>query len=60
MSDAWTNDDWMAWRADNRRLIQEGWELQMIQKTDGTVEWWANKGDLSIQRRTPPSTTIEE
>jgi hypothetical protein len=46
----WTQEDWAAWRANNCRLLDEGWRLGTSFKLDGTVEQWAEKDGVRIRR----------
>lgn len=45
-----TDEELEAWRAENRRLLIEGWSISTNIMTDGTVEEWAIKGDQKIRR----------
>jgi hypothetical protein len=47
---AWTDDDWAAWRANNVRLMKEGWSLGTDIMLDGTVVSWAEKDGIRIRR----------
>lgn len=59
MSDKkWTAEDWAAWRAENLRLIREGWTLSTTQMIDGTVEEWAEKD--GVRKRRDPNWTRDE
>ena len=51
MSDTrWTADDWAAWRAENMRLLREGWSLGTGINLDGSVESYAEKDGIRIDR----------
>lgn len=46
----WTAEQWAAWRADNCRVLAEGWSLGTTTMPDGTVESWAEKDGTRIRR----------
>lgn len=46
----WTDADWANWRAENVRLLREGWRLGTNIMLDGTVEEYAEKDGVRIDR----------
>ena len=46
----WTDEGWAAWRAENIRLLREGWTLGSSQMADGTIEEYAEKDGVKINR----------
>lgn len=46
----WTAQDWAGWRAENARLLSEGWQIHTAQKLDGAVETYALKDGVRIDR----------
>lgn len=46
----WTAEDWANWRANNLRLLNEGWHLGTNINLDGTVESYAEKDGVRINR----------
>ncbi len=49
-TERWTAEQWEAWRANNRRLLDEGYVLDTNIFLDGSVECWATRGDERIRR----------
>lgn len=49
-NEPWSLDDWRAWRAENRRLMDEGWSLSTHIMVDGSVEEWAERAGVRIRR----------
>ncbi len=47
---SWTSEQWREWRANNCRLLSEGWKLGTDFKSDGSVEEWAEKDGVRIIR----------
>lgn len=48
---AWTPEQWEAWRANNRRLLDEGWSIGTEFRTDGSVREYAEKDGVRIGRQ---------
>lgn len=46
----WSADDWEAWRAENRRLLDAGWALTSVFTADGSVKEYADKDNVRIDR----------
>jgi hypothetical protein len=50
----WSPDEWEAWRANNRRLLSEGWSLGTNIRLDGSTYSFAEKDGVRIDRTPAP------
>lgn len=50
VAEPWSDQEWADWRANNLRLMSEGWTLHNDQMVDGSVQVYAVKDGVRVDR----------
>lgn len=54
MTVEWTDQEWKDWRANNLKLLDDGWKLGSKHMVDGSVHEYAEKNGEIIDRTPEP------